>query len=151
MRLNKKGWNLLSIKFWIKEQNNVKYFWNILYSYMYAYTWIQLISDIRDVKDILVRVQHKQFEFSTDLENLKTNQTGKTSFTIETTVNIYHCQQKKIFTLTKKKYIARKHLYHSEKYVSLLKKIFTPIQKRKLSFFNHLSSVRQLVSNKNDS
>lgn len=52
---------------------------------------MQLISDVQDVKDILVRIQHKQFEFSTDLENLKTNQTGETRLTIVTTVNIYHC------------------------------------------------------------
>lgn len=54
---------------------------------------MQLISDVQDVKDILVRIQHKQFEFSTDLENLKTNQTGETRLTIVTTVNIYHCQK----------------------------------------------------------
>uniref|UniRef100_K1RFI7 Uncharacterized protein n=1 Tax=Magallana gigas TaxID=29159 RepID=K1RFI7_MAGGI len=57
------------------------------------------MKDIQDVKDILVRIQHKQFEFSTDLENLRTNQTDmlvrvaftatrtqSQSFTTETTL-----------------------------------------------------------------
>lgn len=88
---------------------------------VYACTWIQLISDIRDVKDILVRVQHKQFEYSTDLENLKTNQTGETPLTIVTTVNIYLCQKvENIYHCEKN--IARKYSSHNEKYISLHKK-----------------------------
>lgn len=67
---------------------------------------MQLISDVQDVKDILVRIQHKQFEFSTDLENLKTNQTGETRLTIVTTVNIYRSLPKveNIYLYTKKIY-----------------------------------------------
>lgn len=117
--------------------------WYLFLEYTaHACTWIQLISDIQDVKDILVRIQHKQFEFSTDLENLKTNQTGETRLTIVTTVNIYRSLPKveNIYLYTKK-YTARKHLYHNEKYISLLKYLFAPQQKRKPSFFNHLSSV----------
>lgn len=65
---------------------------------------MQLISDVQDVKDILVRIQHKQFEFSTDLENLKTNQTGETRLTIVTTVNIYRSLPKveNIYLYTKR-------------------------------------------------
>lgn len=80
---------------------------------------MQLISDVQDVKDILVRIQHKQFEFSTDLENLKTNQTGETRLTIVTTVNIYRSLPKveNIYLYTKKNiplgniYIITKNIY----------------------------------------
>lgn len=65
---------------------------NLKYT-VYACIWIHFISDIRDIKDILVRIEHKQFEFSTEVENLKTNQTGENRITRVTIVKISHCQK----------------------------------------------------------
>lgn len=108
---------------------------------VYACTWIQFISDIRDVKDILVRIQHKQFDFSTELENLKTNQTGETRLTKVTIVMISHCQKvETIYYYEKHKSLGKFTLLR--KIYITTKNIITSLQKRKPSFFNHLSSVR---------
>lgn len=116
LRLNNKGWNLLSAKFGIKEQNNVNYIFGIYCICLY----------LNSINFRYPRFQHEQFEFSTDLENLKTNQTGETPLTIVTTENIYLCQKVENIYHCKKN-ITRKHSFHNEIYILLHKKIFTPM------------------------